>query len=84
MDDRKKDQMEDQDDRIRRRAHELWESEGKPENRAGDHWTEAKRQIEKEDRVRDSRDADIVPHPPKTSDPLHVTGVQTTAKKTSR
>jgi hypothetical protein len=73
--------IEDLEDRIRRRAHELWESEGKPSGRATDHWTEAKRQLERDERTRESREAEIAPHAPRTSDPLHVTGVQTLARK---
>lgn len=81
MDDRRKDQIEAMEDRIRRRAHELWESEGRPNGRAEDHWAQAKRQIEDEDRLSGHQDAGVAPHQPRTSDPLHVTGVQTIAKK---
>lgn len=40
--------MADTDDileRIRRRAHELWESEGRPHGRDSDHWTQAEAEI---------------------------------------
>lgn len=40
--------MADTDDiqeRIRRRAHELWESEGRPHGRDADHWTQAEAEI---------------------------------------
>lgn len=30
---------------IARRAHELWEQEGRPEGRDADHWLEAERQL---------------------------------------
>jgi hypothetical protein len=73
--------MENLEERIRRRAHELWESEGRPNGRAEEHWAEAKRQVENEDRLGGSRDLGSAPHRPRTSDPLHVTGVQTIAKK---
>ena len=42
------DSMADTDDileRIRRRAHELWESEGRPHGRDSDHWTQAEAEI---------------------------------------
>lgn len=31
----------ERDDRIRRRAHEIWESEGRPHGRHDDHWHRA-------------------------------------------
>ncbi|BAI75850.1 hypothetical protein AZL_d00240 (plasmid) [Azospirillum sp. B510] len=40
--------MADTDDiqeRIRRRAHELWEKEGRPQGRDADHWTQAEAEI---------------------------------------
>ena len=42
------DLMADTDDiqeRIRRRAHELWESEGHPQGRDADHWAQAEAEI---------------------------------------
>ncbi|PEQ14569.1 hypothetical protein B2G71_03070 [Novosphingobium sp. PC22D] len=41
--------MSDKTDRIRQRAHEIWEREGKPDGRHEDHWAEASKQIEAED-----------------------------------
>jgi hypothetical protein len=35
-------------ERIRRRAYELWEQEGRPKGREREHWQEAERQIETE------------------------------------
>ena len=32
----------DDDERIRRKAHELWEHEGRPEGRAASHWASAR------------------------------------------
>lgn len=38
--------MQDQDqDRIRRRAHEIWEREGRPEGREREHWDRACREV---------------------------------------
>ncbi len=39
--------MQDEE-RIRRRAHEIWEGEGRPEGRDGEHWAQASREIEAE------------------------------------
>jgi hypothetical protein len=39
--------MQDQE-RIRRRAHEIWEREERPEGRHEEHWTQARREIEVE------------------------------------
>jgi hypothetical protein len=43
--------MEDQkeQDRIRRRAYEIWEREGSPDGRAEEFWQQAKTSLEKED-----------------------------------
>ncbi len=32
----------DEDEKIRRKAHQLWEAEGRPEGRHESHWTEAR------------------------------------------
>ena len=37
--------MQDQE-RIRQRAHEIWEGEGQPEGRHAQHWAQASREIE--------------------------------------
>ncbi|PZQ50341.1 MAG: hypothetical protein DI556_07220 [Rhodovulum sulfidophilum] len=39
------------EDRIRARAHEIWEREGRPEGAAARHWDEARLEIEAEERV---------------------------------
>lgn len=40
----------DREDRIRRRAHEIWEREGQPSGRDHEHWERAGREIDDEDR----------------------------------
>jgi DUF2934 family protein len=35
-------------ERIRRRAHEIWEREGRPEGRHEEHWARASREVEAE------------------------------------
>lgn len=40
--------MADRETRIRERAHELWESEGRPEGRERDHWERAAREVDGE------------------------------------
>ena len=37
--------MEDRVERVRSRAFEIWEREGRPEGRALDHWFEAETQV---------------------------------------
>jgi hypothetical protein len=69
--------MDNMEDRIRRKAHELWETDGRPSGRAEDHWSQAKRLLEREE----NGGAGTKPHAPATSDPLAVTGVQVSAKK---
>ena len=40
--------MQDQE-RIRQRAHEIWEGEGRPEGGHAEHWAQASREIEAQD-----------------------------------
>ena len=37
------------EERIRRRAHEIWEREGRPEGRHEEHWARARREVESEE-----------------------------------
>lgn len=37
--------MDDRQERVRTRAHEIWVSEGRPEGREADHWAQAEREI---------------------------------------
>ena len=39
----------DREDRIRQRAHELWESEGRPDGQADRHWSRAAEDLDRED-----------------------------------
>jgi len=41
--------MDDQGERIRKRAHEIWEEEGRPEGREYSHWLRARADIQTED-----------------------------------
>jgi Protein of unknown function (DUF2934) len=43
----REDPMQDQE-RIRQRAHEIWEREGRPEGRHAEHWAQAGQEIEAE------------------------------------
>ncbi|TPI10967.1 DUF2934 domain-containing protein [Mesorhizobium sp. B4-1-3] len=38
----------DREERIRQRAHEIWEREGRPEGRQQEHWDQAVQEIESE------------------------------------
>ena len=40
--------MLDREDRVRQRAHEIWEAEGRPEGRDQEHWERASREIASE------------------------------------
>jgi len=40
--------MPDRDDRIRRRAHEIWEREGRPHGKDAEHWERAQREVDAE------------------------------------
>lgn len=39
----------DREDRIRQRAHEIWEAEGRPEGQADHHWSRAAEDLDRED-----------------------------------
>ncbi|SMH54573.1 DUF2934 domain-containing protein [Azospirillum agricola] len=41
----------DEDSRIRARAHDLWERDGRPDNRHQEHWAQAEREIAEEEAV---------------------------------
>lgn len=43
------DMSDDRQDRIRQRAHAIWESHGRPHGADHDHWHQATREIEAED-----------------------------------
>ena len=40
---------QDREARIRRRAHEIWEAEGRPEGQADRHWSRAAEDLDRED-----------------------------------
>lgn len=42
---------EAREERIRERAHEIWEREGNPAGREQAHWEQAAREIDAEDRI---------------------------------
>jgi len=39
----------DRETRIRMRAYEIWQGQGRPVGRAVEHWVEAERQLDEED-----------------------------------
>ena len=39
---------QDHQERIKQRAHEIWESEGRPEGRDSDHWSRAEQELRSE------------------------------------
>ena len=40
--------VDDHEEQVRKRAHALWEDEGRPEGRALDHWLAAKNEADSE------------------------------------
>jgi len=44
------DEVKRNDERVRVRAYELWERDGRPHGRNDEYWAEALRQIQQEDR----------------------------------
>ena len=47
--------MDDQSERIRKRAHEIWEEEGRPEGREYSHWLRARADVLAEDGEKPTR-----------------------------
>lgn len=45
---------DDREQRVKERAYQLWESEGRPSGRQDEHWGQARREIEEEDQGRAS------------------------------
>jgi len=52
--------MDDQSERIRKRAHEIWQEEGSPEGREYSHWLRARAEIQAEE-IERPRKADPSP-----------------------
>ncbi len=48
---------EPSDDRIRQRAHELWEQGGRPEGRQDEFWYQAEQELREMDRLRELAEA---------------------------
>jgi len=46
--------MANREERIREKAHQLWEQAGRPQNKAAEHWAEAERLVEREDHKSDT------------------------------
>ena len=46
---------DDRDARIRARAHEIWEAEGQPDNKAEEHWQRAVAEIAAEDAAAEAK-----------------------------
>jgi hypothetical protein len=40
--------MDDREEQIRNRAHQIWEREGRPDGRESEHWARAMREIDDE------------------------------------
>jgi hypothetical protein len=47
--------MDDRNEKIRKRAHEIWEEEGRPEGREYSHWLRARAEIDAEGDERPDR-----------------------------
>ncbi len=55
----------DRDERIRKRAHEIWEREGRPDGADEQHWLQASREIDAEDQPAASEPETEKPAPKK-------------------
>jgi hypothetical protein len=59
-------------DRIRDRAYALWEADGRPDGRDGEHWTRAERELSEEAGLDLSEEDSEVKRPPLVAGlPIH-------------
>ena len=69
--------LDAREERIRAKAHELWEADGKPEGRDREHWEQAAKLVEEEERKAAKAEADPEaakkPGDSPTNDPIGVT-----------
>lgn len=70
--------LDAREERIKAKAHELWEADGKPDGRDREHWEQAAKLVDEEERqaARAKADPDPAarePKPTESSDPLGVT-----------
>ena len=47
--------MDDHDERVRQKAHEIWEAEGRPEGREYSHWLRARAEVREEEEAASER-----------------------------
>ena len=59
--------MSDKEQRIRTRAYEIWEREGRHDGRAEDHWRRAELEVEQEPKALDTQTAEGPVHQVKTA-----------------
>lgn len=62
--------MDDLAERIRRRAHRIWEEEGRPEGREYSHWLRAKAELRAEAEEAAKGDGEYDPEAPPESMPV--------------
>lgn len=58
---------QDHQERIRQRAHEIWEREGRPEGRDSDHWSQAEQELRTETGGEQPADPGDEPKPARTA-----------------
>ncbi|GLS32500.1 Protein of unknown function [Mesorhizobium albiziae] len=71
---------EDREERVRQRAHEIWEREGRPHGHEKKHWEQASTEVDAE---QDSKSADAAPATG-TSPPVEKPGSKRRAAKTTQ
>jgi hypothetical protein len=64
--------LDAREERIRAKAHELWEADGRPEGRDREHWEQAAKLVTEEERQAARAEADPEAAPP-NNDPLGIT-----------
>jgi hypothetical protein len=64
--------LDAREERIRAKAHELWEADGRPEGRDREHWEQAAKLVAEEERHAAKAEADPAAAP-STDDPVGIT-----------
>ena len=55
----------DKEERIRRKAHEMWEKDGRPDGKDGHHWDEAEKLVNEEDSIKAGQPQKSPEHQPR-------------------
>lgn len=76
--------MSEREQKIRRKAHELWEKAGKPDGQHDHHWSEAERLVDEDEQGGGAAVETGPAQPSKVEQPEKAKGPEKAAKRTPR